>query len=123
MRRELWHREIEEENAKLHNSREAGDFNAQKQKEEELVQKRMHELRHAQGIQQLYETKRKKVDRILAKIERLNQQMEMETQKAITYLHDVEEAAVSEVGDSRSLQFLGLHQYIMRSMRSICIRL
>jgi hypothetical protein len=46
--------------------------------EEELVQKRMHELRHAQEIRQLYDMKLVKVDRIMRRINRLMQQMKIQ---------------------------------------------
>jgi hypothetical protein len=43
-----------------------------------LVQKRMHELRHAQEIRQLYDMKLVKVDRIMRRINRLMQQMKIQ---------------------------------------------
>ncbi|KAH7718512.1 mitogen-activated protein kinase kinase kinase 12 [Aphelenchoides avenae] len=70
MRQEVWRKEISEEHDKLmrHNSNTA-DYVAQKNEQaEELVQKRMHELRHAQEIRQMYDEKMKRVNKMMKKI-------------------------------------------------------
>uniref|UniRef100_A0A914BUZ4 Protein kinase domain-containing protein n=1 Tax=Acrobeloides nanus TaxID=290746 RepID=A0A914BUZ4_9BILA len=69
MRKQVWKREISEENNKLvNNDGNGNELHDQNQKAEELVRKRMHELRHAQEIRQMYEEKMKRVNRMMNKI-------------------------------------------------------
>uniref|UniRef100_A0A1I7SFU4 Protein kinase domain-containing protein n=1 Tax=Bursaphelenchus xylophilus TaxID=6326 RepID=A0A1I7SFU4_BURXY len=66
MRKEAWKKELNDEADKLkHNSNNA---EAEAVKVENLVTKRMHELRHAQELNQLYKTKMKRLDKLMDKL-------------------------------------------------------
>ncbi|KAL3094707.1 hypothetical protein niasHT_022189 [Heterodera trifolii] len=72
-RREQWKRDITDKMAKLHNS--GMDFMGEQQREQELVKKRMHELRHAQEIRQMYEEKLQRVNKMHTKMCRFTELM------------------------------------------------
>uniref|UniRef100_A0A914GW32 Protein kinase domain-containing protein n=1 Tax=Globodera rostochiensis TaxID=31243 RepID=A0A914GW32_GLORO len=72
-RRVQWKRDNAEKMAKLHNS--GMDFIGEQQREQELVKKRMHELRHAQEIRQMYEEKLQRVNKMHTKMCRFTELM------------------------------------------------
>uniref|UniRef100_A0A915EA37 Protein kinase domain-containing protein n=1 Tax=Ditylenchus dipsaci TaxID=166011 RepID=A0A915EA37_9BILA len=85
MRKDVWRKEIYEENEKLivqessllHNS------NVTQQKADELVKKRMHELRHAQEIRQMYEVKMDRVNKIMKKLFRFLEEIRIREEELL----------------------------------------
>jgi serine/threonine protein kinase len=65
MRKQVWKKEIREEMSRSQNGNPAEEQNVQA---DELVRKRMHELRHAQEIREMYEKKNQRVDKMMRKI-------------------------------------------------------
>lgn len=69
MRKQVWKKEINEENNKLvNNDGNGNELVDQNQKAEELVRKRMHELRHAQELRQIYDGKMHRVNKMMKNI-------------------------------------------------------
>lgn len=69
IRKEVWHKEIDVENERL--QIDSCRVDGAQHNEEELINKRVHELRHAQEIRQMYEGKMRRVNKMLKQLKML----------------------------------------------------
>lgn len=90
MRKQVWKREINEENNKLvNNDGNGNELHDANQKAEELVRKRMHELRHAQEIRQMYEVKMHRVNKMMKKVFQFLEEIQVCQTPLVTYKREI----------------------------------